>query len=188
MTAARVLRRQFEEIARAEAPALYRAARRMARPPAQADDLVQETLLRAYRTFANFTPGTNAKAWLFTILYSVAANLADRQARRPEFGVDDLEGDFARAARGTEGDEELALVRRIDASPKVEAALASLPEVFRAAVVLVDMEELGYEDAASVLGCPVGTLRSRLFRGRKQLFVSLSEYAREAGLLGAKET
>lgn len=183
---ARDLRAEFERVARVEAPALYRTARRLARPPAEAGDLVQETLLRAYRTFGNFTPGTNARAWLLTILYSVAANAADRKARRPEVGVDDLEREFERAVRGTTGREELALLRQIDASPQVDAALADLSDAFRAAVLLVDIEDLTYEEAAAVVGCPVGTLRSRLFRARRHLFLSLCEHAREVGLLGRR--
>ncbi len=177
------LRAAFEQLARAEGPALYRTARRLARPPTEAGDLVQETLLRAYRTFANFQPGTNGRAWLFTILYSVAINDAARFGRRTEVAMDRVETELATAPDARVGDEEMALLRRIDASPQVDTALAELVEPFRTAVILVDMEELTYEEAAGVQGCPVGTLRSRLFRGRRLLFAALRDYAQQRGLL-----
>lgn len=182
----RDLRREFEHLARTEAPALYRTARRLARPPLEGDDLVQETLLRAYRTFVNFTPGTNARAWLFTILYSVAANAAKRAGRRVEQGVDDVEKEVSLAG-GRVSDEEWALLRRFDATPCIEAALAALNEAFRIAVLLVDVEELTYEEAAAVVGCPVGTLRSRLFRGRRQLYGLLRDHAERGGRLVTRE-
>ena len=175
-------RAEFEDLVLPLLPVLYRTARRLAQPPAEPGDLVQETCLRAYRTFANFRRGTNGKAWLFTILYSVAVNAAERERHRPELAVDDVDQRFAAVVHST-GDEELALLRRIDSSPDVEAALARLPEEFRNAVVLVDVEELAYEEAAAVLGCPVGTLRSRLSRGRKRLFLELRDYARARGFV-----
>jgi RNA polymerase sigma-70 factor (ECF subfamily) len=178
------LRAAFEALARREAAALYRTARRLARPPNQAADLVQETLLRAYRTFASFQEGTNGRAWLFTILYSVAINAGRRAGAHREIGVDDVEADGAPAGPVRVDAEEVALLRRIDASPDVERALDGLPEAFRTAVWLVDVEELTYEEAAAVIECPVGTLRSRLFRGRRALFETLRGYARANGLLG----
>jgi RNA polymerase sigma-70 factor, ECF subfamily len=177
------LRAAFEQLARSEAPALYRTARRLARPPTEAGDLVQESLLRAYRTFEHFRPGTNGRAWLFTILYSVAINDAKRHGRRAEIPMDEPGSEGALGPGARVGDEELALLRRIDVSPEVEHALAELAEPFRSAVLLVDVEELTYEEAAGVLACPVGTLRSRLFRGRRLLFTALSAYARRTGLL-----
>jgi len=174
-------REEFEQLALTQAPSLYRTARRLARPPDEPGDLVQETLLRAYRTFDNFTPGTNARAWLFTILYSVASNLGDKRARRPEVAVDTL--DTAPASAGQAGMDEAAILGRIDAAPEIESALDELAEPFRHAVILVDIEEFSYEEAAGVMGCPVGTLRSRLFRARKSLFVSLSALARREGFL-----
>lgn len=177
------LRTAFEELARLEAPVLYRTARRLAQPPTEAADLVQETLLRAYRTFANFRPGTNGRAWLFTILYSVAMNEAERRGRRSEVSLDDPASAASVSSDVRSHHEELTLLRRIDVAPQIETALAQLAEPFRTAVMLVDIEELMYEEAAEVVGCPVGTLRSRLFRGRRQLFAALAEYARQAGLL-----
>jgi RNA polymerase sigma-70 factor (ECF subfamily) len=177
-------RAAFEALARAAAAALHRTARRLARPPNQAADLVQETLLRAYRTFGTFREGTNGRAWLFTILYSVAINAAQRAGVHREIGVDDVDADPPMTPAVRVDAEEMALLRRIDVSPEVERALDALPEVFRTAVWLVDVEELTYEEAAGVIGCPVGTLRSRLFRGRRVLFESLRGYARANGLLG----
>lgn len=177
-------RAAFEALARADAAALHRTARRLARPPNQAADLVQETLLRAFRTFGTFREGTNGRAWLFTILYSVAINAAQRAGVRREIGVGDVDADPPTTSAVRVDAEEMALLRRIDVSPEVERALDALPEVFRTAVWLVDVEELTYEEAAGVLGCPVGTLRSRLFRGRRVLFESLRGYARANGLLG----
>jgi RNA polymerase sigma-70 factor (ECF subfamily) len=143
---------------------------------------VQETYLRAYRTFDNFARGTNAKAWLFTILYSVFVNSYRKQSRVPlSVSVDEVEERFL-AAQGERdwlapGDLEAP------AGPEVAQALAELPEAFRSAVLLVDVEGLSYEDASTALACPLGTLRSRLARARKLLFVRLYDYARRSGLV-----
>ncbi len=144
-------------------------------------------MLRAYRTFANFTQGTNGRAWLFTILYSVATNAAQRERRHPAVQIDGIDERFAEAVSSDGAHRELTLVRQLDASHHVDAALDRLSAAFRTAVVLVDLEELSYEEAAGVMGCPVGTLRSRLFRGRKQLFLELRDYARSAGLLKVED-
>jgi len=161
------------------APALRAAARRLVRGAASADDLVQESLLRAYRTFDNFAPGTNARAWLFTILYSVFAN-THRRARieRQTVPIEDLETRFDRGLElaQTTAVAPLESVLRSEDLAQLERALDALPEPFRSAVLLVDLDELSYEDAAAIMTCPVGTLRSRLFRGRRAL----------AALLGAK--
>ncbi len=166
------------------APMLYRTARRIAGRPDDASDLVQETFLRAYRTFANFQDGTNAKAWLFTIMYSIASNQWRADRRAPiEVPVEEVERRFGAALASEAGDAEQLMLARLEASPEVDRALRDLPEAQRAAVVLVDVEELTYEEAATVLECPVGTVRSRLARGRKQLFVALADYARRTGAL-----
>jgi RNA polymerase sigma-70 factor (ECF subfamily) len=176
------LRQEFERTALPVMPVLYRVAVRMTRRPEAAADLVQETMLRAYRTFGNFAPGTNAKAWLFTILYSIAANTWRREQREPDaMDPDALEERFSGAASAVREHPEIALIRQIDSAPEVEAALGRLPEPFRSAVLLVDMEELTYEEAAAALECPVGTLRSRLHRARRQLFVELADYAQQLG-------
>lgn len=175
-------RAAFEAIALPLAGALYRTGLRLTRQPSDAADLVQETFLRAYRTFDSFEDGTNAKAWLFTILYSIVANRWRRDQRSPELlSMDDVERRFDRAMAEEAEDVERALLARLEASPEIDAALAALPEAYRAAILLVDVEELTYEEAATALACPVGTVRSRLARGRKLLFLSLREYARRIG-------
>ncbi len=182
-TPPRNLRAEFEETALPVAPALYRTARRLTRRPEDAGDAVQETMLRAYRTFERFQPGTNARAWLFTILYSILTNDWRRRQRKPEeVSLEVVEERFATAIRATGVDAESALLQRLDASPEVDSALKDLPEEYRAAVLLVDVEELTYEEAAAILGCPVGTVRSRLHRARKLLFVALHDYARRTGV------
>lgn len=179
-------RAEFEETALPVASALYRAAMRFTRRPEDASDVVQETMLRAYRTFHSFQPGTNAKAWLFTILYSILTNDWRRRQRAPqEISLEVVEERFASALRASGADAERALLQRLGATPEIDSALRELPEEFRAAVLLVDVDELSYEEAALALNCPVGTLRSRLHRARKLLFAALHEYARRAGV--AKE-
>lgn len=170
----------FEATALPVARVLYNTALRLTGASADASDLVQETFLRAYRTFDNFRPGTNCKAWLLTILYSVHINQRKRAQHTaislPLEELDTLrDDDAAGAERLPELDERWA--------PEVERALGGLPEPLRAAILLVDIEQLPYEEAAVVLGWPVGTLRSRLFRARKQLFAALHEYARASGYL-----
>jgi RNA polymerase sigma-70 factor (ECF subfamily) len=162
---------------------VYNFALRLTRRPEDARDLVQETYLRAYRTFGNFRPGTNGKAWLFTILYSVFVNKYRKQQREPAMvSVEELVDELPAASRaGDSPPFPVAAGSLTWAEPEVGAALRRLPENFRFAVLLVDVDELSYEEAASVLGCPVGTLRSRLFRARKFLSAELREYARRAG-------
>ena len=166
---------EFEATALPFARPLYSTALRLTGRAEDALDIVQETFLRAFRTFHNFRAGTNPKAWLFTILRSVAANRHRDDQRRPRLvPLDDLDERFAaHAASGPPGLE-------LDKG-EVERALETLPEEFRIAVLLVDVEELTYEEAAAVLGCPVGTVRSRLARGRRGLAVALHDYAAQAG-------
>jgi RNA polymerase sigma-70 factor, ECF subfamily len=178
-------RSQFEATTLPLMTAVYRFALRLTRNVEDARDLVQETYLRAYRTFGNFRPGTNSKAWLFTILYSVFVNRWHKERREAaSISVEELEEKFHRVI----ADEDPIASwggrygsPRAWADPEVDAALRHLPESFRSAVLLVDVEELTYEEAAAALGCPVGTLRSRLFRARKALCLELRDYARRAG-------
>ena len=171
---------EFEATAMPFARSLYSTARRLTGRGEDALDIVQETFLRAFRTFHNFRVGTNPKAWLFTILRSVAANRHRDDQRRPRLVIrDDLDERFeAQASSGPPGS-------RLDPG-EVERALATLPEEFRLAVLLVDVEELSYEEAAGVLGCPVGTVRSRLARARRGLAVALRDYAAQAGYASRK--
>ncbi len=176
-------RLRFESLALPFMRALYNTALRLTREPADAADLVQETFLRAYRTFENFTPGSNCKAWLFTILYSIFTNQYHHAKRRPRMeSVEELEERFHQFACEDPA-FDVTTVEGWGArwSPEVERALAQVPEDFRTPLLLVDVEELSYEEAAAVLGCAVGTVGSRLFRGRKLLFAVLQDYARQAG-------
>jgi len=170
-------RRQFESLALPLMRPLYNTGLRLTADADEAADIVQETFLRAYRTFDNFRPGTNARAWLFTILYSVFANRYREAKRRPRLeAVEQLE-----APASPEFDIALVSAWGSRWNPEVERALRQLPEDFRTPLLLVDVEGLSYEEAAAVLGCAVGTVGSRLFRGRKLLYVMLQEYAHQAG-------
>jgi len=178
----------FEETALPWLDALYRVALRLTRDPSDAADLVQETCLRAYRTFENFRLGTNSRAWLFTILYSIYINQQQRLGRQgvtvPIEAVDRDENFDTR-----DEPEASAAVANVDVAgvpvgPEVARALGELRYEFRAAVLLVDAEGLSYEEAAVVLQCPVGTVRSRLFRARRQLARALRDYALRSGFDG----
>jgi RNA polymerase sigma-70 factor (ECF subfamily) len=174
-------RAQFEATALPFMRSIYNTALCLTRRPEDASDLVQETYLRAYRNFSNFTPGTNCKAWLFTIMYSVFVNKYRKEQREPEFvSIEDLEEKFHRSLAAAEWDPNL--VQEMSAmATEVDQALKRLPESFRLAVLLVDVEEMSYEEAATILNCPMGTLRSRLFRARKLLFLELQPYAQRKG-------
>jgi RNA polymerase sigma-70 factor, ECF subfamily len=174
-------RAQFEASALPFMRSIYNTALSLTRRPEDASDLVQETYLRAYRTFSNFTLGTNCKAWLFTIMYSIFVNRYHKERREPEsVPVEELEENFHRSLATPEWDPYLVQDRRVMAT-EVSQALDKLPESFRLAVLLVDVEEMSYEEAAAILNCPLGTLRSRLFRARKLLFVELQPYALKKG-------
>jgi RNA polymerase sigma-70 factor (ECF subfamily) len=164
---------------------LFAAARRLAYPGIDAEDLVQETCLRAYRTFDNYVPGTNARAWLLTILYSVFSNRYRRKRREPETLTDDELERHAERERGGEDWEKPLLDAAAAGSwgtgPVVGKALRCLPDDFREVVLLIDLEELTYAEAADALGCPVGTVRSRLHRGRRLLARELGAYAARQG-------
>ncbi|MCI0418633.1 MAG: sigma-70 family RNA polymerase sigma factor [Acidobacteria bacterium] len=177
-------RSQFEAVALPLMPSIYNAAWRLVHNEHDAADLVQDTFLRAFRTFGNFRPGTNCKAWLFTILYSIFINRYHQQRRRPNMVTLDELGDVVADPSAPAEFARLlndGAIQWEDAD--VNEALNRLPEEFRLAVLLVDVEELTYEEAAASLQCPVGTVRSRLARARKALFESLQEYARERGFL-----
>jgi RNA polymerase sigma-70 factor (ECF subfamily) len=166
---------------------LYRTALRLTQRPEDASDVVQESCLRAYRTFGNFRPGSDARAWMFTILYSVFINRRKKEQRQERrVSLEDLETKYwdLIAIPGQGGSQaELGEVE----SPEVKDALDTLPETFRSAVLLVDVNELSYEEAANALGCPVGTLRSRLFRARRALFSALRDHARRLGYMRSKD-
>lgn len=178
-------RTEFEGLALPFMSAVYATARRLTRGGDDAADLVQETYLRAYRTFQNFTAGTNCRAWLLTIMYSVFTNHYHKTRRdAATVSIDDLEGrfqEYLEAPDDAGAAATTAEVRGVRLNPEVEDALTRLPEEFRAAVLFVDVEGLSYDEAAAALGCPVGTVRSRLYRGRRLLFAALQHYAATLG-------
>ncbi len=175
---------RFEAAALPLMPTLHRAALHMTRDGHAASDLVQDTYLRAYRAFGQFSPGTNCRAWLFSIMYSVF-NSAYRKAQRALTGSQmlALHADYDHWLESDEDAAELCAPLEVsqELDPHVEQALNGLPEAFRHVVMLVDVGELSYEEAAAAIGCAVGTVRSRLFRARKYLFAALLTYAREEG-------
>jgi RNA polymerase sigma-70 factor, ECF subfamily len=174
-------RERFEKTALPFLSAVHSAARRLTRNTEDARELAQETFLRAFRAFESFRPGTNCKAWLLTILYSIFVNRYHKAKRTPRtVPLDELEERLAAAPEPAEsGGRPPAW-----SDAEVEAAFGRLPEGFQAIVLLVDVEELTYEEAAVALSVPVGTVRSRLFRARKLLAAALEDHARRAGYLG----
>ena len=185
----------FEKEALPHLPALYAAALRMTRHEKDAEDLVQDALLRAYRFFDTFEAGTNCKAWLFRILTNVFCNRYREREREHEIlneaesSPANFEQFLAGAAAQSDGrDAESALLGQM-VSGDVEKALAALPPDFRMAVVLADLEDFSYKEIAEIMECPTGTVMSRLYRGRKLLQQQLYQYAVEQGILkpGAHE-
>jgi RNA polymerase sigma-70 factor, ECF subfamily len=182
-------RATFADQAMEHMPSLYAAALRMTRNPADAEDLVQETYLKAYRAFESFTEGTNLKAWLYRILTNTYINRYRAKMRRPdETDLDDVEDLFlyrrlggleeARASRS--GVDEL-----LDwfTEAEIKEAVEALPEQFRLAVLLADVEGFSYKEISEILDVPMGTVMSRLHRGRKALHKALYEYAERRGLV-----
>ena len=182
---------RFERDALQYLDQLYGAAMRMTRNPADAEDLVQETYLKAFAAFASFTDGTNLKAWLFRILTNTYINIYRKKQRQPfQSGTDDLsDGQIHEAAshtsRGLRSAEAEALDRLADTD--VVEALAAVPEDFRMAVYLADVEGFSYKEIAEIMQTPVGTVMSRLHRGRKLLRELLEDYAIERGLIPAAD-
>jgi RNA polymerase sigma-70 factor (ECF subfamily) len=168
-------------------PSLYGAALRMTRNPADAEDLLQETTLRAYRGFASFQEGTNLKAWLYRILTNSFINTYRKKQREPKTvdGPEDLDEWFLYDRLGAENvarsAEEDVLQNIPDAD--VKDALESIPENFRMAVLLADVEGFSYKEIAEITGVPIGTVMSRLHRGRKALEKALYGVAKERGLV-----
>jgi RNA polymerase sigma-70 factor (ECF subfamily) len=178
-------RADFKATALPHMDALYSTALYLSRNPEDAADLVQDTFLRAYRSWDQFQPGTNCKAWLMTILYNAFRNRYRAQRSAPvTVDLDDTPALLQRDPSIEQPSEDPAdLIASQVLDGEVEEALEKLPPVFRDVVVLVDIQELSYEEAASVIGCPVGTVRSRLSRGRQFLYEALKEYAKQRGLL-----
>ena len=183
----KALRAEFEEVALPYLSRIYAAAFYLIKNEAEAEDLVQETYLRALRFFDKFEPGTNCKAWLLTILRNLFINRYRAKRRDPEMvdweKIDETYESIVARHEGVEkaDPESLFFSRLMD--DEVQEALKELPEEHRTAIILVDIEELSYEEAAKVMECAVGTIRSRLSRGRRMLQLSLREYAQKRGLI-----
>ncbi len=179
----------FADVAMEFLPALYSGAMRMTHNPADAEDLVQETYLKAYRGFGGFEEGTNLKAWLFRILTNTYINSYRSKMRRPQQSeLDDGEDLFLyrrvgglEAAAANRTTEDIVLEHFTDTD--VKAAVDALPEAFRLPVLLADVEGFHYKEIAEILDVPIGTVMSRLHRGRKALQKALYEFAVERRLL-----
>src|SRR2546427_4769412 len=167
----------FEAEALGYIDSLYRTALRLTRNPADAEDLVQDTYLKAFRSADRFEPGTNLRAWLFTILHNTARNRARDRARdvvRADSEAVDRVAEVWPASADGAGATPETLLLRDTLDPDLQAALDALPDAFRDAVWLRDVEEFSYADIAEMLSIPVGTVMSRLSRGRRMLFERLT--------------
>jgi RNA polymerase sigma-70 factor (ECF subfamily) len=175
-------RSEFEREALVHLDSLYGAAYRLTRNPRDAEDLVQDAVLRAYRFWDSFEKDSNCKAWLLRILTNTFINEYQRKKRSREVldaaaaEQEATDGVLVHAAAQTQRDAAQILVER-SVSDEVQLALESLPDDFRTAVVLCDIEGLSYKEIAEIMECPVGTVMSRLFRGRRLLQSSLREFA-----------
>ena len=165
---------------------VYRFALSLTRDEADADDVVQETFLRAYRSWHTFIPGTDCRRWLFTICRNVF--LRSRERQRPTVDLEDGEQDAVAAGSVYAAAREKGyddIYARLDLAPALRDAIDELAEPFRSAVILVDVEDLTYESAAEVMGVPIGTVHSRLFRGRRLLQEKLLTVAEDLGFAPA---
>ena len=178
----------FEREALVHLDALYRVALRLTGNPSDADDLVQETMLKAYRAWHQYQPGTNAKGWLLTILRHAFINEYRRRTRHPETVDLDAIEPFAVLDDERQDDDPQGQFFDQIVDDEVLRAIDALPEQFREAVVLSDVEGMSYEEVANILGVPIGTVKSRLFRGRKLLQAKLYEYAVSMGYIKGNRT
>ncbi|MEM9458748.1 MAG: sigma-70 family RNA polymerase sigma factor [Myxococcota bacterium] len=182
-------RQEFEQVALPQLDAIYGSALRLTRNPAEAEDLVQDAFVRAYRFWHTFKAGTSIKAWLFTILRNTFINRYHRGNRRRS-ARHDLEAQLnalgtdaaiARTAPQLPG-PEAATSQRVTRE-RIYAALKAIPEDYRTAVMLADLEGLAYKEIAEIMECPIGTVMSRIYRGRRLLAKLLKDHAIELGLI-----
>lgn len=161
---------------------VYRFALSLTRDESDADDVVQDTFLRAFRSWHTYMPGSDCRRWLFTICRNVF--LRSRERSRPTVELDATEVDAATvgslySAVARDGHDEM--LARLDLGPAISKALNQVPEPFRSTLIIVDVEDQSYESAAEILGVPIGTVRSRLFRGRRLMQEQLLTHAIDAG-------
>jgi RNA polymerase sigma-70 factor (ECF subfamily) len=177
-------RAEFEGIMLPYMDSLYRSALSMTRSSSEAEDLVQETFLRAFQFFGQFSPGTNARAWLFRIMTNLFINTYRKRVREPErVSYDEMEDFYlynrlndAHSRTGGAGPTpEETVVQRVQLDA-IREAIANLPEEYRDTVILADLNEFSYEEVAGTLGIPIGTVRSRLSRGRRLVQRALWAY------------
>ncbi|GGI03936.1 sigma-70 family RNA polymerase sigma factor [Egicoccus halophilus] len=182
-------RERFESEVLPHLDRLYSAALRYTRNGADAEDLVQETVVKAYRSFHQYRPGTNLKAWLYRVLHTTYISMYRKAQRRPQEDLQETLEDYSfydEIARSGGRSAEREVLESLTAD-EVKQALADLPETFRLAVYLADVEGFAYKDIAEIMDTPVGTVMSRLHRGRKQLQRALSGYALQRGLIDEAE-
>jgi RNA polymerase sigma-70 factor (ECF subfamily) len=173
---------EFEREALPWVDDVYRFSLSLTRDAFDAEDIVQDTFLRAYKSWHTYVPGSDCRRWLFTICRNVFLRSLERRSPTVDFGETDGEA-LANSAMFREATRESNddLFSRLDLGPAIERALAKLPEPFQSTVKLVDIDDQPYEAAATILGIPIGTVRSRLFRGRRLMQEMLMTYARDAG-------
>jgi RNA polymerase sigma-70 factor (ECF subfamily) len=169
-------------------PNVARYARLLTRDEVDADDLTQETFLRAYQNWNTFRPGSDCRKWLFAICRNIY--LRDRQRAQRFVALENSENELTAMRQLYDEASVAGLSRvfdRIDLGPSIERELRELQPEYRHAILLVDVEDRSYADAAAIVGVPIGTIRSRLFRARRLLQEALLEHARDVGLVGEKE-
>ena len=189
MTSTVTTREDFTHDAMQHAPQLFSTAMRMTRNRSDAEDLVQETFIKAWRSFATYQQGTNLRAWLFRIMTNTYINKYNAQQRKPtETELDDVEELFLYKRLGAVDQSQLSQsaedqMLSLFTDDEVKKALEELPDQFRIPVLMSDVEGFSYKEIAEILEVPLGTVMSRLHRGRKAMQKMLYEYAKERGLI-----